>query len=64
MTDALNQAMALLGKDSLTVEDGKSLLALEQQIDPDKFGDLWSAFVTATGPEIAFQAEQDFEAAA
>ena len=37
---------------------------MENKIDPDKFGDLWSTFMTAAGPDIADQAEEDFEAAA
>ena len=64
MTDAIKQAMTLLQKEPLTVEDGKELLAMETRIDPDKFGDLWSAFVTAAGFDVAAKSEEDFEAAA
>lgn len=52
-SDALQQAIDLLGQSQLPDDTEARLEELEHQVrddEKDKFGDLWEAFIVMTGP--------------
>ena len=49
---AIEEAFALLQADSITADTAAALEALKPYITDNKYGDLWSAFITAAPIEV------------